>query len=117
MSDLSERAGRNQVLFREINERIRDIGDVERVPAAELWDFLCECADEACTEIVPLTVAEYEEIRRTPTRFPVKPGHIVAEVETVVERHERYLVVEKHGEAAEIAEANDPRGDEAPVGA
>ena len=110
MSELERRAGRNQVLFREINERIREIGDVQRVPADEAWDFLCECADDGCTEPVPLTVAEYEAIRETGTRFPVKPGHEDLTFETVVERRNRYLVVEKVGEAAEIAAAADPRG-------
>jgi hypothetical protein len=116
MSDMHTRAGRNQVLFREINERIREIGDVQRVPADEPWDFLCECADEACTETVSLTVAEYEHIRSSPTRFPIKPGHELPEVEAVVDRRESYIVVEKEAEAAELARANDPRaGDAGPV--
>ena len=113
MSDMHTRAGRNQVLFREINERIREIGDIQRVSADEPLGFLCECADEACTVTVPLTVAEYEEIRTSPTRFPVKPGHEVPAVEAVVDRRARYFVVQKEAEAAELARANDPRAEDA----
>lgn len=116
MSDMHTWAARNQVLFREINERIREIGDIQRVRADEPLGFLCECADEACTETVPLTVAEYEEIRTSPTWFPIKPGHELPEVEAVVDRRERYIVVQKEAEAADLARANDPRaGDASPV--
>jgi hypothetical protein len=38
---------------------------------------------------------------RDPARFPVLPGHQVASVEKVVEEHERYVVVEKLGDAKE----------------
>jgi hypothetical protein len=116
MSELSRRAGRNQVLFREINERIREIGDADGVPVAEPWDFLCECAAQSCKEIVSITVGEYEAIRRSPTRFPVRAGHEVSGVEVVVERKERYVVVEKFDEAADIARANDPRENGGPGG-
>jgi hypothetical protein len=36
-------------------------------------------------------------------------GHEVPEIEDVVERHERYVVVEKRAHAGETAEATDPR--------
>ena len=39
----------------------------------------------------------------------VLEGHDSPEVERVVERHERYVVVEKHDEAATVAEETDPR--------
>ena len=44
-------------------------------------------------------------LRAEPTRFAVKPGHELPDVERVVERHESYFVVEKaEGEAARLAE-------------
>ena len=44
------RAGKNQALFREANEREREIND------NELWlAFVCECVDEACVEQIELT--------------------------------------------------------------
>lgn len=44
-------------------------------------------------------------------RFPVKPDlrHVLPEAEDVVERHERYWVVEKISVAAAVAERADPR--------
>jgi hypothetical protein len=102
------RAARNQSLFRQVNERIEELNE-EFAKVAPMGDWICECADEDCFEPVSLTVAEYQEIRTHPARFPVLPGHEVPEVETVVETHERYLVVEKRGAAREFAVANDPR--------
>lgn len=108
--DEERRAGRNQTLFREINERIRDIGDADRVPTDEPWDFLCECADVTCTETIRMTVDEYEDVRSHPTRFPVLPGHQRPDIETVVEVSEHYAVVEKRGAVAAMAIERNPRG-------
>jgi hypothetical protein len=44
------------------------------------------------------------------TRFAVVPGHELPEIETVVERHPAYLVVEKRqADAEEVALETDPR--------
>jgi hypothetical protein len=57
-----------------------------------------------------MTLAEYEAIRAEPTRFFVVPGHERPEIESVVERHGAYLVVEKREEDAEaVARETDPR--------
>ena len=56
-----------------------------------------------------LTLEAYEEIRSSPVRFPVKPGHVLSEIERVVEENESYVVVEKDGEGGEVAAALDPR--------
>jgi hypothetical protein len=53
--------------------------------------------------------AEYERIRRSPTWFPIAVGHDLPEVEDVVEVSDRYAVVEKRGEAAEVTAKFDPR--------
>jgi hypothetical protein len=52
---------------------------------------------------------EYESIRSSPVRFPIAPGHEVADVERVVVQNERYAVVEKMGTAAEVSVRLDPR--------
>jgi hypothetical protein len=39
----------------------------------------------------------------------VVPGHEREDIEFVVERAERYLVVEKRDHAADVAESTDPR--------
>jgi hypothetical protein len=56
-----------------------------------------------------LTIAEYEEIRKHSDHFPVLPGHEQDDVEVVVEKHERYVVVAKIDKAAAVARELDPR--------
>lgn len=102
-----ERRAANEVLFREVNERIRDVaaqvGALDSGP-----EFLCECADEGCTERIRLSPEEYEALRADPRRFVVLRGH-ETEVDLVVVDRGRYLIVEKIGEAGDIAEQQDPR--------
>ena len=57
--------------------------------------------------MIELSIAEYESIRSSPTRFPVKPGHDYPEFERVVDENEHYIVVEKFGEAGEIVKELD----------
>jgi hypothetical protein len=112
MDAREERLARNEVLFRDINERIATIADPQSFPRdAHVYEFLCECSNSACNLMLPLTLSRYEEIRRDPTQFLVAPGHDLPEIETVVSRGDDYQVVRKHGEAAEIAEESDPRAD------
>jgi hypothetical protein len=98
------KGARNQALIREVNERIEQLAEDAAHPA-----FLCECANPDCVEMIELSVAEYESIRSSPTRFPVRPGHVYLEFKRVIEENGRYIVVEKFGEAAEVVKALDPR--------
>lgn len=68
-----------------------------------------ECSDDRCTELVAVPRAVYEEVRANARRFLVVPGHD-QDFEDVVERTERYAIVEKEGRAGEVAEQTDPRG-------
>ena len=61
--------------------------------------------------LVELTVAEYEHVRASATHFMLVPGHEIPSIERVVQRAPSYVVVEKLGEAAEVAEETDPRDD------
>jgi hypothetical protein len=101
---------RTQSLFRDVNERVREINFAfaEYVP---LGDWVCECADNACTERLALTFQDYEAVRADPRRFFVAPtvDHVFEEIEAVVERAERFWVVEKEGPAGELAAKVDPR--------
>jgi hypothetical protein len=99
-----ERIARNEVLFREVNERVKDM-----VPSEGGIEFICECGDEECIERVPLTADEYERVRSDPVEFFVKPGHEIPDVEEVVEAHDRFLLVRKHVEERDIARQLDPR--------
>ena len=58
---------------------------------------------------IALSIADYESIRSSPTRFPVKPGHVYVEFERVVEENGHYIVVEKFGAAGEIVKELDTR--------
>jgi hypothetical protein len=100
----AEKGAHNQSLIREVNERIEKLADDAAHP-----EFLCECANTNCVETIELSIAEYESIRSSPVRFPIKVGHDYPEFERVVEEHGRYVVVEKFGEAAEIVTELNPR--------
>jgi hypothetical protein len=108
MQSREERIARNDSVFREANEKIADYASghdfVDQVP------FICECATESCLTIVDLSLAEYEEVRSSPTRFFVARGHEESEgAISMLEDRERYLLVEKDGRAGEIATDLDPR--------
>ncbi len=105
MESRAERVGRNEALFREVNERIREIttydSDVE---------FLCECGDPACVRPIMMSLAEYEGVRADPKRFIVVPGHEIRDLEAVVETNDRFSIVEKfQGTLADLAAESDPR--------
>jgi hypothetical protein len=104
----AERVARNNATFRDANERIEAAA---ADASLDLVPFICECTDERCTEIVPLSLLEYERIRADPTHFLYVPGHEVRADgwAHVVDRGERHVVTEKEGEAAEIAAELDPR--------
>jgi hypothetical protein len=103
-----ERVARNETLFREVNERIKQVN--VGLATVEATDFLCECGDESCTQPISLTMAEYEAVRAEPTHFAVVTGHVVPDVERVLASNERYVVVEKvDPDAVRIVEAEDPR--------
>jgi hypothetical protein len=99
---------KNEALFRQVNERIEEVN--EKLGAESYSDFLCECGDDDCTAPVSMTIAEYEEVRSEPTHFAIANGHEVVDVERVVEKNDRFSVVEKFaGEAERIAVETDPR--------
>ena len=105
-----ERLAMNEALFRDVNERIREISDSFGQKDAT-YDFLCECSDPACAERVVLTRAEYEHVRSDSTRFVVAKGHAVPEVESVIKHAKDHVVVEKEGVAADIAIRLDTTND------
>ncbi len=60
-------------------------------------------------QVLTIEVAEYEWLRQNPRRFAVSPGHEAPAVEDVVERHDRFLIAEKHAATHHQVEAADPR--------
>lgn len=101
------RRGMNESLFRSLNERL-EARAMDRGPE-ETFEMVCECAREECTVRIPVLIGEYEAVRSDATKFIVVTGHADESVERVVDSGDGYEVVEKLGEAALVAEVENPR--------
>jgi hypothetical protein len=98
---------RNEAFFRAVNEGIAEAS--ERFESEEA-EFLCECGDANCTHRIEVPLEDYENVRNHPTRFLVRHGHVLPEVEEVVRRRRRYSIVEKVDRvAARIVRRLNPR--------
>lgn len=108
-----ERAARNQAVFREVNEKIDQL-NVRLSDLNAASEYVCECLDLSCTELISIPHDEYARIRRDPTEFVIVPGHEQPHVEEVVHREPRWLVVRKQGVAGAVAAqlADRSQGDE-----
>jgi hypothetical protein len=105
MSVSLERLAWNQVLFREVSERVAEIH--------ESWDggrpaFLCECGRIDCETTIQLGLSEYEVIRSSPNLFAIAPGHETPAVERIVGENGRFTLVENTN-GAQMAVETDPR--------
>src|SRR3954468_23435293 len=88
------RAGRNQSMFRMVNERLTELNEAfQSIDGG--YVIACECAAVGCTEMLTITAGEYEAVRSEPDRFVVLPEHVYPNVETVVDEHPAYVVVAK----------------------
>jgi hypothetical protein len=100
-----QRVAMNEATFRKVNE-----GMEAGQKSSGLLNFVCECGRLHCTRFIKLERSEYEAVRENPRWFAIVDGHEILEAEEVVERHDRYLVVEKKGDPVdEIVEHTDPR--------
>jgi hypothetical protein len=102
------RAAENQSIFRDVNERIEELNQQHGVVGG-VGEWVCECADTSCTERISMTPAEYERMRAHPNRFAVAPGHVLPDVEHVVDETDRFVLVSKKGPGGEKARRLDPR--------
>ena len=77
------RIGRNKSLFRNVNEAIES----GRWQGEEglLTAFRCECGRLGCSDLIELTLREYERVRADPRRFVLAIGHEMPEAERIVE--------------------------------
>jgi hypothetical protein len=98
-----KRIAMNEATYRTVNEAVR------ADDAGAGITFLCECGRLGCNQLIQLSRAEYEAVRSNPRRFAIVPGHEILDVEDVVERHERYAIIEKHADADDIVKPTDPR--------
>jgi hypothetical protein len=100
-----ERIGRNEAVFREVNESIRGVA-----PQDPMFDALCECGSESCTGQFAISVDEYEHVRSDPALFVILPGHDVPDVEEVVEDEGVFVVIRKRpGGPERLARETSPR--------
>jgi hypothetical protein len=102
------RLARNELLFRDLNERVEQIAR-SHGPDEHVYEFMCECSNIDCDLRLRLTLAEYEHARSDPAAFVVAHGHELPEIEDVVLRAPAYQLVRKFAEAAELAREHDPR--------
>jgi hypothetical protein len=105
-----DRVARNETLFRQVNERVRDVSQPFAAVDPSPIDFVCECGREDCTLPVELTLEDYEAVRAVPTHFFVVREHFLPEVERVVREGEQHFVVEKLPDKQQVARDTDPRG-------
>jgi hypothetical protein len=103
LRERERRAARNQLLFREVDERIASLAERALLPEIAPIEVTCECVDMSCTR-VQIPLHEFAEIDRATNRFLVVPGHELPDVEDVVERRDRFLIVSKRGAGADLVE-------------
>ena len=99
-----ERVAKNESLFRAVNQQIEHItSELGEDDSAEI-EVLCECGREGCDSLISLPAGEYDRVHFQLDRFVLAPGHATSEIENVVEEHDGWIVVDKFGDAEEIAE-------------
>lgn len=110
MSDgQARRVGLNEALFRQVNEEIRNLTSTFGTEDGTMT-VVCECGDAGCTEQLEVGIADYERVRGDSRLYIVASGHDFPELESVVERRERWDVVRKReGVPAQVARETDPR--------
>lgn len=104
MDERNERIAKNEVVFRAANREIEQADQESGGGPDQVIEVLCECGQRGCGGVISLTVADYDGVHSQEDRFVVLPGHESTELERVVEERAGYLVVDKFGEAEEIAE-------------
>ena len=95
-----ERAGRNEALFREVNDNVARLEEELEAEGSDLLPVICECARTDCVTRFEIRLADYVRVRSHPHQFIVARGHEQPEVERVVRESDEYVVVEKDGVAA-----------------
>ena len=65
--------------------------------------FRCECWQMDCGARMQLSGREWRQARSRPNRFAVAPGHVAPDLEAVVEEYPHFWLIEKRGEAGDMA--------------
>lgn len=104
--DRAERQARNEDLFRDANARVAATAVSWGLAEGEL-EIICECADVDCSEPIVVSSRMYERARSDPTLFLVAQQHVRPDIERVVAEDRGVVLVQKIGEAAEVARETD----------
>lgn len=107
MEERFERQARNEDLMRTVNDRIAALDERAGgwADREQRFEFQCECGKTGgCEGRMLMTLEEYDRVRRERDRFAVVPGHETPAVEYVVEKDERYLIVDKRDEVEHLVE-------------
>ena len=86
----ADRIAQTERFFRAVNEEIA-ANDGHGTTL-----FLCECGNPACSDGLELRAAALGHLHAENGLFVVLPGHEIPDVETVVDRHDGYLVVRRN---------------------
>jgi len=98
----------NQTVFRRSNERLSErLGPFVLGP----MQYVCECGDDSCADLVSLLTSEYGHVRSNSAWFLIALDHEIlsGDSERILETHEHHHVVEKSGAAGATARSTDIR--------
>lgn len=101
LSSREERVAYNEAWARDLNRKRAEW----RSFASGRSQFRCECWRGDCDARINLSEEDWQLVRAEPNRFAVANGHVADDVETVIEKHAAFWLVEKLGKAGSIAEA------------
>ena len=87
-------------LFREVNERIRQVNFSFGPESRSNEIILCECSRSDCDVRLEVPADVYDTVRTEGHRYLVAPGHEAPEAEEVVAGAPNYLVVAMRPEPA-----------------
>ena len=106
-SDRAYNIAVTEAAFRVANERMARWEERHADAADEL--YLCECAEQPCRQRIRLSRDEYESVRSDVRHFVVVPGHVIPDLETVVQSSQGYEVIEKPSALFDLLVETDPR--------
>jgi len=93
-----DRRVRNELVFRAVNQKLRELNIQFEGFANELAVFVCECDRLECIAQIEIAVDAFDRVSAEPRQYVVVNGHEgTVDGERVVEKHDGYVVVEKNG--------------------
>src|SRR5438045_9637843 len=91
------RREQNELLFRAVNEKLRELNVEFEGFANEMAVFVCECDQIECMAQIELGVEAFDAICAEPFRYVVVPGHEAGGAVRVIDHSSAYVVVEQPG--------------------